>query len=127
MVSDMSEKVLIKNKGGAPRKIIRQSKILKVYLIPEEFQAIKAISEELGYPTISGLLREKILEFCSKRRILTANNPQIQAASAYLGDLAFSCHDLEQYAIESELPVDVVHTIHGLLEKVEIIESFLTQ
>ncbi|AWM92550.1 hypothetical protein DJ564_17895 [Pseudomonas sp. 31-12] len=120
-------KVLIKNKGGAPRKEIRQSKAFKVYLTLDEFSVIKGVSEELGYPTISGLFREKILEFCSKRRISTANNPQIQAASAYLGGLAFSCHDLEQYASESELPEDVVDTIHGLLGKIEMIESFLTQ
>lgn len=120
-------KELVKKKGGAPRKELRQSKILKVYLTPDEFSDVKSISEELGYPTISGMFREKIMEFCSKGRISTANNPQIQAASAYLGDMAFSCHDLEQYASEGELPQDVLDKINGLLGKIETIESFLTQ
>jgi len=126
MVSFMS-KELVKNKGGAPRKEIRQSKAFKVYLTPDEFQAIKTISEELGYSTISGLFREKVLEFCSKGRISTANNPNIQAASAYLGDLAFSSHVLVQFSQEFNLPVDVLESIRGLPSKIETIESFLTQ
>jgi len=120
-------KELVKNKGGAPRKEIRQSKAFKVYLTPEEFQAIKVISEELGYPTISGLFREKILEFCRKGRISTANNPSIQAASAYLGDLAFSSHLLVQFSQEFKLPENVLESIRGLQSKIETIESSLTQ
>jgi hypothetical protein len=126
MVSFMS-KVLIKNKGGAPRKEIRQSKAFKVYLTHDEFSVIKGVSEELGYPTISGLLREKVLEFCSKGRVSTANNPNIQAAAAYLGDLAFSSHVLVQFSQEFSLPEDVLESIRGLPSKIEKIESFLTQ
>lgn len=81
----------IKNKGGAPRKEIRQSKAFKVYLTEEEFLKIKALSEELGYPTVSGFIRDKLCEFCTKGRISTSNNPMIQAACAYLGDVAFAC------------------------------------
>ncbi|MDM8347688.1 hypothetical protein P8H27_02105 [Pseudomonas sp. sp1636] len=117
----------VKGKGGAPRKEIRQSKAFKVYLTHDEFLLIKSIAEELGYPTISGLIREKSLEFCNKGRISTANNPMIQAASAYLGDIAFACSVLEQYVDEYNVPEDVYEASVGLRIKIQNVESFLTQ
>lgn len=117
----------VKGKGGAPRKEIRQSKAFKVYLTPEEFLFVKKIAEEFGYPTISSLVREKTLEFCNKRRISTANNPMIQAASAYLGDLAFTCAVLEQFVDGFDVPDDVYEVSVNLRGKIENIESYLIQ
>jgi len=117
----------VKGKGGAPRKEVRQSKAFKVYLTPDEFLFVKQVSEELGYLTISSMIREKALEFCNKGRISTANNPMIQAACAYLGDLAFACSVLEQFVDAYEVPEDVYAASIGLRNKVENIESFLNQ
>lgn len=117
----------VKGKGGAPRKEIRQSKAFKVYLTPDEFLFVKQVAEKWGYPTISSLIREKALEFCNKGRISTANNPMIQAASAYLGDLAFACSVLEQYVDAYEVPEDVYDASVGLRGKIDNIEHFLNQ
>lgn len=117
----------VKGKGGAPRKEVRQSKAFKVYLTQDEFLLVKQIAEELGYLTISSMIREKALEFCKKGRVSTANNPMIQAASAYLGDLAFTCSVLEHYVDEFSVPEDVYDVSVNLRGKVENIESFLVQ
>lgn len=119
--------IKVKNKGGAPRKEVRQSKAFKVYLTPDEYLFIKRVAEDLGYPTISSLIREKTLEFCDKGRISTANNPMIQAASAYLGDLAFTCAVLERFVCEFKVPDDVYEASVGMRSKIENIESYLIQ
>lgn len=117
----------VKGKGGAPRKEVRQSKAFKVYLTHDEFMLIKQIYEDLGYPTISSLIREKTLEFCMKGRISTANNPMIQAASSYLGDIAYTCSVLEQFVQEFRVPDDVYDASVGLRKKIENVESYLIQ
>lgn len=117
----------VKGKGGAPRKEVRQSKAFKVYLTHDEFMLIKQICEDFGYPTISSLIREKTLEFCMKGRISTANNPMIQAASSYLGDIAYTCSVLEQFVQEFRVPDDVYDASVGLRKKIENVESYLIQ